>query len=104
MSGEVPDVDGAGPRDAAAALDHPRFSRRNTMPRITLRRLLAAAAGLAAVTATTAALASAGHPITEKMLAAAKVSEGYAFREDRPADVVLAKATVPAGASFGWHY
>ena len=35
---------------------------------------------------------------------AAGVSRPYTIHVRRPGDVVVAKATVPPGASFGWHY
>jgi quercetin dioxygenase-like cupin family protein len=59
---------------------------------------------LAGVLGTTAAALAAGHhPITEKVLGAASVAQPYTFQVQQPADVVVAKATVPPGASFGWH-
>jgi quercetin dioxygenase-like cupin family protein len=68
-----------------------------------MKRLLITAALLAALTTTAAALAAGGHPITEKVLGAASVSKGYTIHVRKAADVVVAKATVPPGASFGWH-
>ena len=41
--------------------------------------------------------------ITEKVLGAASISHPYTIHVKKPADVVVAKATVPPGASFGWH-
>ena len=59
---------------------------------------------LGALTATAAALATGGHPITEKVLGAASLSQRYTIDVKKPADVIVAEATVPPGASFGWHY
>ena len=69
-----------------------------------MKRLLIIVALLGALTATAAALAAGGRPITEKVLGAASISQGYTIDVKKPADVVVAEATVPAGASFGWHY
>ena len=69
-----------------------------------MKRLLITAALLTALGATTAALAVSGSSITEKVLGAAGISQGYTIRVTKPADVVVARATVPPGASFGWHY
>ena len=38
------------------------------------------------------------------MLGAASISQGYTIDVKHPADVIVAEATVPPGASFGWHY
>jgi quercetin dioxygenase-like cupin family protein len=52
----------------------------------------------------TAAFAAGGHgKITEKVLGAAGIAEPYTFKVDQPGDAIVAKATVPPGASFGWH-
>ena len=67
-----------------------------------MKRLLIALVLLGAL-ATTAALAAGGHPITEKVLGGASVAKPYSFQVKHKADVVVAKATVPPGASFGWH-
>jgi quercetin dioxygenase-like cupin family protein len=68
-----------------------------------MKRLLIAAV-LAAALGTTAAALGAGHgPITEKVLGAASVGQPYTFQVQQPADVVVAKAKVSPGASFGWH-
>lgn len=69
-----------------------------------MKRLLIAAALLTALGATSAALATRASPITEKVLGAAGISQRYTVEVTHPADVVVAQATVPAGASFGWHY
>jgi quercetin dioxygenase-like cupin family protein len=37
------------------------------------------------------------------VLGAASIAHPYTIHVGRPADVVVAKATVPPGASFGWH-
>jgi quercetin dioxygenase-like cupin family protein len=68
-----------------------------------MKRLLIALV-LATALATTAVALAAGHgPITEKVLGAASIGQPYTFQVQQPADVVVAKATVPPGASFGWH-
>lgn len=69
-----------------------------------MKRLIIIVALLGATTATAAALAAGGHPITEKVLGAAGISHGYTIDVKKPADVIVAEATVPPGASFGWHY
>ena len=69
-----------------------------------MKRLIITVALLGALTATAAALAAGGRPITEKVLGAASISRGYTIDVKKPADVVVAEATVPPGASFGWHY
>jgi quercetin dioxygenase-like cupin family protein len=68
-----------------------------------MRRLLISAALLTALGATTAALAAGAAPITEKVLGAAGIPQRYTIQVTSPADVVVAQATVPPGASFGWH-
>jgi quercetin dioxygenase-like cupin family protein len=61
-------------------------------------------AALGAALATSAVALASGHPkITEKVIAAGGVAQPYTIDVAKPADVVVAKATVPAGASFGWH-
>ena len=68
------------------------------MKRLLITLVLAGALG------TTAVALAAGHgPITEKVLGAASIGQPYTFQVKQPADVVVAKATVPPGASFGWH-
>jgi quercetin dioxygenase-like cupin family protein len=62
--------------------------------------LLAVAGGGAGA----AALASGGPSITEKVLAGGAIKRAYTIQITKPADAVVAKATVPPGASFGWHY
>jgi quercetin dioxygenase-like cupin family protein len=69
-----------------------------------MRRVLIITALLAAVSTTTVALAAGSPQITEKVLGAASVSQPYTIHVRKPADVVVAKATVPPGGSFGWHY
>lgn len=70
-----------------------------------MKRLLVIIATLgAALGTTTAAVAAGDHPITEKVLGAASISAPYTIHVKQPADVVVAKARVPRGASFGWHY
>ena len=68
-----------------------------------MKRLLITVVLLAALGTTAAALAAGGQPITEKVLGAASVAQPYTFQVKQKADVVVAKATVPPGASFGWH-
>jgi|SRR5947208_3384092 len=69
-----------------------------------MKRLLIITVVLAAALGTTAvALAAGHHQITEKVLGAATVAQPYTFQVQQPADVVVAQATVPPGASFGWH-
>jgi hypothetical protein len=60
------------------------------------------AAPLTVLGATSAALGAGSSPITEKVLGAAGISRPYTIPVTRPADVIVAKATVPPGASFGW--
>ena len=68
------------------------------MKRLLITLVLAGALGM------TAAALAAGHPpITEKILGAASIGQPYTIDVQKPADVVVAKATVPPGASFGWH-
>jgi quercetin dioxygenase-like cupin family protein len=68
-----------------------------------MKRLIMIAALLAALGTTAAALAAGTGPITEKILGAASISSRYKIDVTKPADVVIAQATVPPGASFGWH-
>lgn len=67
---------------------------------MTRRLLIAAVLGALAISA--AALASGGHKISEKVLGAASVAEPISIQSDQPG-VVVARAVVPPGASFGWH-
>ena len=68
------------------------------MKRLLIIAVLGISCGTSAVTF------ASGHPkITEKVIAAGGVAQPYAIDVTKPADVVVAKATVPAGASFGWH-
>jgi quercetin dioxygenase-like cupin family protein len=69
-----------------------------------MKRVLITAALLMALGTTSAALASGTAPITEKVLGTAGISQRYSIQVTRPADAVVAQATVPPGASFGWHY
>jgi quercetin dioxygenase-like cupin family protein len=69
-----------------------------------MKRLLITAALLTALGTTSVALGAGPAPITEKVLGAAGISQPYTIPVTKPADVVVAKATVPPGASFGWHY
>jgi quercetin dioxygenase-like cupin family protein len=69
-----------------------------------MKRLLITAALLTALRTTSVALGAGPAPITEKVLGAAGISQPYTIPVTKPADVVVAKATVPPGASFGWHY
>jgi quercetin dioxygenase-like cupin family protein len=69
-----------------------------------MKRLVILAALLGALGTTAAALAGGGSPITEKILGAASISHHYTIDVTKAADVVDAQATVPPGASFGWHY
>lgn len=68
-----------------------------------MKRLLILAALLGPLGATAVALAAGDPPITSKILGAASISHRYTIPVTKPADVVVAKATVPSGASFGWH-
>ena len=68
-----------------------------------MKRLLIAAVVAVGIAAATATLALAHPKITEKIVAAGSVAQPYSIDVTKPADVVVAKATVPAGASFGWH-
>ena len=68
-----------------------------------MRRLVIVVALVGALTATAAALAAGSSPIAEKVLGAGGISDGYTINVKKPGDVVVAEATVPPGASFGWH-
>ncbi len=68
-----------------------------------MKRLLIVAALLATLAASAAVLAAGGPAITEKVLGATSISHPYTIHVGKPADVIVAKATVPPGASFGWH-
>jgi len=68
-----------------------------------MKRLLIAGALAAGIAIGTAALALAHPKISEKLVAAGGVAQPYSIHVAKPADVVVAKATVPPGASFGWH-
>jgi quercetin dioxygenase-like cupin family protein len=69
-----------------------------------MKRLVILAALLTALGVTSAALATSAAPINEQVLGAASISQPYTINVTKPADVVVAKAAVPPGASFGWHY
>ena len=69
-----------------------------------MKRLLIIAGLLAALATSAAVLAAGASPITETVLGAASISHRYTIHVAKPADVVVARATVPPGASFGWHY
>ena len=69
-----------------------------------MKRVLITAALLLALGATATALASGAAPIAEKVLGAAGISQRYTIHVTKAADAVVAQATVPPGASFGWHY
>ena len=69
-----------------------------------MKRLLITGAVLTALAATSVALAAGAAPITEKVLGAGGIAQPYSIPVTKPADVVVAQATVPPGASFGWHY
>jgi hypothetical protein len=66
-----------------------------------MKRLLITAALLTALGVTSAALGSGASPITENVLGAAGISRPYTIAVTKPADVVVANATVPPSASFG---
>ena len=66
-----------------------------------MRRLFIIVALLGALT-TAAALATGSRPITEKVLGGEHRRQ-LQIDVKKPGDVVVAKATVPPGASFGWH-
>jgi len=69
-----------------------------------MKRLLIAAVIAGALGTTAAAVAAHDHPtISEKVIGAAAIADPYTFQVQQPGDVVVAKATVPPGASFGWH-
>jgi quercetin dioxygenase-like cupin family protein len=68
-----------------------------------MKRLLAVGVLAGALFTSAVAFGHGGPRITEKVLAAGSVAQPYAFTVDKPAGVVVAKATVPPGASFGWH-
>jgi hypothetical protein len=69
-----------------------------------MKRVLITAAVLLALGGTATALASRAAPITEKVLGAADISQRCTIHVTEAADAVVAEATVPPGASFGWHY
>lgn len=68
-----------------------------------MKRLLVIAALLGALGITAGALAAGGGAITATVLGAASISDPYTIHVRKPADVLVAKATIPPGASFGWH-
>jgi quercetin dioxygenase-like cupin family protein len=69
-----------------------------------MKRLLLLVALLTASATSAVAVAAGTGSIKETVLGAAGVSRAYTIKVDKPADVVVAKAVVPPGASFGWHY
>ena len=69
-----------------------------------MKRLLTIAGLLTTLGTSAAALGAGADPITENVLGAASISKPYTIPVTKPADVVVARATVPPGASFGWHY
>jgi quercetin dioxygenase-like cupin family protein len=68
-----------------------------------MKRLLIITAVAAGIGTSAAAFGSTHPKITEKVIAAGGVAQPYTIDVAKPADVIVAKATVPAGASFGWH-
>jgi quercetin dioxygenase-like cupin family protein len=68
-----------------------------------MQRILAAGVVAGAFFTSAVAFGHGGHAITEKVLTAGSVAQPYTFKVDQAADVVVAKAKVPPGASFGWH-
>jgi quercetin dioxygenase-like cupin family protein len=68
-----------------------------------MKRLFVITALVAALATSAVALGAGTPKITEKVLGAAGVSQGYTFHIAKPGDIVVAKAIVPPGASFGWH-
>jgi len=67
-----------------------------------MKRRFIIATLLGALTITTVAVAARGHKISEKVLGAASIAAPFTIQADQP-DVVVARAVVPPGASFGWH-
>jgi quercetin dioxygenase-like cupin family protein len=67
-----------------------------------MKRRLIIATVLGALAITAAAMAAKGHKINEKVLGAASIAAPYTIQADQP-DVIVARAVVPPGASFGWH-
>jgi quercetin dioxygenase-like cupin family protein len=68
-----------------------------------MRRLLILAGLLALLGAATAAAAGHHGRISETVVGAAGIDAPYSVDVRTPADVLVARATVPPGASFGWH-
>jgi quercetin dioxygenase-like cupin family protein len=68
-----------------------------------MKRFILAAAVLGALGTTGAALAADGPAIKETVIAGAGIAQPYTIHVKKPADVVVAKAVVPPGGSFGWH-
>ena len=66
---------------------------------MTRRLIVATVLGTFAIAAV--AVAAHGHKISEKVLGAASIAQPYTIQADQP-DVVVARAVVPPGASFGW--
>jgi quercetin dioxygenase-like cupin family protein len=68
-----------------------------------MKRIIIIVALLGALSAG-AALAHGGRQITGKTLGVGNISQRYAINVPKSRDAVIAKATVPPGTSFGWHY
>jgi quercetin dioxygenase-like cupin family protein len=70
-----------------------------------MRRLLTITALCGALAIAASATAGAHGPtISEKVIGAAGINHSFKVNVKRPADAVVARATVPPGASFGWHW
>jgi quercetin dioxygenase-like cupin family protein len=67
------------------------------------RLIIIIAALLGALGTTAAALAASDAPITESILGSASIAHPYTIKVGTSRDVVVAKAIVRPGASFGWH-
>jgi quercetin dioxygenase-like cupin family protein len=67
-----------------------------------MKRRLIVATVLGTFAVAAVAVAAHGHKISEKVLGAASIAQPYTIQADQP-DVVVARAVVPPGASFGWH-
>lgn len=68
-----------------------------------MKRLTISLVALIAALGSTAAALAGGAPITEKVLGSASIAHPYKIDVGKSRDVVVAKATVARGASFGWH-
>jgi quercetin dioxygenase-like cupin family protein len=68
-----------------------------------MKRTLTITTIIAALATTAVAVAAGhGHKISEKVLAVGGVAQPISIQTDQPG-VVVARAVVPPGASFGWH-